>query len=189
MSQAVHATSSKLEGPYERVELAIPTQTHNTYYAFSPLDKIHLIYSIFGGNNPESCNPYKKCTNGSTPGHGSGVHPDSWQPAPTCPLVHGTYLHYSSSLNGPWQNAGQLRFDTTGCSNCGFSNPGERPFLSSIPRSRANTFFSLAVHLYPRAFPAVHIPRYHHRRRCRHRRISTSPVHLSQRHRHHARPG
>ena len=54
MSQAVHAVSDSLEGPYERSGLAIPTQTHNTYYAYSVPDKMHLIYHIFFGNNPES---------------------------------------------------------------------------------------------------------------------------------------
>jgi hypothetical protein len=123
--QAAHTVSTSIEGPYKRAGLAIPTQTHNTYYAYSQADKLHLIYSIFGGKNPESCNPYKNCTNGTTPGHGGGVKPDHWKPDPSCPLDHGTYVHYSSSLNGPWQNAGPLRVNTSGCPHCGTSNPGK----------------------------------------------------------------
>jgi hypothetical protein len=97
MSQAVHAVSDSLEGPYKRSGLAIPTQTHNTYYAYSAPDKLHLIYSIFSGTNPESCNPYKNCTDGTTPGHGgerssvtqSRTHPVSLvsPPDPSKPLV------------------------------------------------------------------------------------------------------
>ena len=83
MSQAAHTVSDKMEGPYTRVGLAIPTQTHNTYYAYSAPDKMHLLYSIFSGTNPESCNPYKTCSNGTTPGHGGGVRPDNWKPEPT----------------------------------------------------------------------------------------------------------
>merc|ERR1719174_888833 len=98
MSQAAHTVSKSLDGPYERVGLAIPTQTHNTYYAYSPLDKMHLIYSIFGGNNPESCNPYKNCTDGTTPGHTGGVRPSTWNPPPTCPMEGGAHVHYSSTL-------------------------------------------------------------------------------------------
>ena len=73
MSQAVHAVSDSVEGPFKRVALVIPTQTHNTYYAYSAPDMMHLIYSIFSGTSPESCNPYKQCTDGTTPGHGGGV--------------------------------------------------------------------------------------------------------------------
>ena len=92
MSQAAHTVSDKMEGPYTRVGLAIPTQTHNTYYAYSAPDKMHLLYSIYSGTNPESCNPYKTCTNGTTPGHGGGVHPDSWKPEPT---VRRTCHHHT----------------------------------------------------------------------------------------------
>lgn len=74
MSQAVHAVSDNMEGPFDRVDVAIPTQSHNIFYAYSPTDKKHLIYHIFGGDNPESCNPYLKCTNGSTPGANGYVY-------------------------------------------------------------------------------------------------------------------
>ena len=123
MSQAVHAVSDAMDGPYTRVELAIPTQTHNTYYAYSAPDKLHLLYSIFGGTNPESCNPYKNCTDGTTPGHAGGVHPDRWLPAPSCPIEHSTFVHYSRSLGGPWVSAGPLQVDRVGCPSCGDSNP------------------------------------------------------------------
>jgi len=125
MSQSVHAVSAKREGPYTRAGLAITTQSHNTYYAYSPLDKMHLIYSIFGGTSPESCNVYKTCTDGTTPGHPGGVKPDSWLPAPTCAdgLNPGAHVHYSTSLDGPWMNAGRIKVSTTGCKACGDSNP------------------------------------------------------------------
>ena len=124
MSQAAHAVSTSLEGPYKRVGLAVPTQTHNTYYAYSPTDQMHLLYGIFDGKSPESCNPYFKCTNGSTPGHGPGVRPQNWEPKPTCPSVGGAHLHYSPSLDGPWKSfGGRLPVDTAGCAACGSSNP------------------------------------------------------------------
>ena len=98
MSQAAHAVSDSIEGPYERVGLAIPTESHNIYYAYSPTDKMHLIYHIFSGTSPESCNPYRNCTDGTTPGHGGGVKPAHWKPASTCDAATGTYLHYSRYL-------------------------------------------------------------------------------------------
>ena len=68
MSRGAHAVSKTAEGPYTRVETIIETEAHNIFYAYSPSDQMHLLYHIFQGNNPESCNPYFPCTNGSTPG-------------------------------------------------------------------------------------------------------------------------
>lgn len=125
MSQAVHAVSKSPAGPFKREDLVIPTQAHNTYYAYSQPDQMHLIYHIFSGENPESCNPYLKCTNGSTP-NGHGLRPPStpW-PKPTCSITNGgAHVHYSKSLNGPWLSAGKLTINTTGMPPAaGSSNP------------------------------------------------------------------
>lgn len=121
MSQSVHAVSETVQGPYRRVETVIGTESHNTYYVYSPTDKMHLIYTIFSGTSPKSCNPYLACTNGTTPG-GKGLHPpDGWAP-PTCPGGMGPHgvIHYSKSLNGPWTSAGAINF--TGPAH-GTSNP------------------------------------------------------------------
>jgi hypothetical protein len=40
-----------------------------------------------------------------------------------CPLEHGTFIHFSSTLSGPWESAGKLQTNTTGCVGCGSSNP------------------------------------------------------------------
>lgn len=128
-SQAAHVTSSIISGPYRRAGLAIPTQAHNVFYAYSQPDQMHLIYHIFGGDNPESCNPYLNCTNGTTPG-GHGIHPPNtpW-PAPTCHPVGGAHLHYSKSLDGPWISAGRLKVDQTGMpATGGTSNPAPYVF-------------------------------------------------------------
>lgn len=130
MSQAAHAVSKTPEGPYTRVSTAIPTQTHNVYYAYSAPDKMHLIYHIFGGDNPESCNPYYPCTNGSTPHcKGLGPPPGHW-PKPSCTVRNGgAHAHYSKSLDGPWQSAGKLRINTAGMpSVAGSSNPAPYVF-------------------------------------------------------------
>lgn len=130
MSQAVHGVSSTPEGPYTRLEVAIPTQTHNTYYAYSAPDKTHLIYSIFGGESPASCNPpFPNCTDGSTPGGQGGVRPRVWSPGNECPnKASGAHIHYSKSLDGPWLSAGPLETNAKGCVGplglgCGSSNP------------------------------------------------------------------
>ena len=40
-----------------------------------------------------------------------------------CPLEHGTFIHFSPTLSGPWKSAGKLQTNTTGCVGCGSSNP------------------------------------------------------------------
>jgi hypothetical protein len=124
MSQAAHAVSHSPLGPFKRTGLAIPSESHNIFYAYSPTDEMHLIYHIFSGTSPESCNPYfKGCTDGTTPRTTGGVRPRHWQPAETCKGEGGTHVHYSKSLEGPWLSAGPLKTDTTGCLGCGDSNP------------------------------------------------------------------
>jgi hypothetical protein len=124
-SQAAHATSSAELGPYTRTDLAIQTETHNVFYAYSAPDKMHLIYTIFSGTSPASCNPpFPGCTNGTTPGTTGGVTPRTYSPPDTCPHYRGgAYIHYSKSLDGPWVSAGPLQTATTGCPGCGDSNP------------------------------------------------------------------
>lgn len=112
MSRGAHAISKTAEGPYTRVETVIETEAHNIFYAYSPSDEMHLLYHIFQGNNPESCNPYFPCTNGSTPGAtGHGLKPPPGMPHNiTCPINHTTSIHYSKSLDGPWERV-DLTFD------------------------------------------------------------------------------
>ena len=124
MSQAAHGVSKSKAGPFERVGVAVPTQTHNVYYAYSPTDQVHLIYSIFSGTSPEACNPYfKGCTNGSTPGTQGGVRPRRWSPPSTCKGEGGAHVHWSKSLNGPWTSHGPLKTNTNGYEYPGSSNP------------------------------------------------------------------
>ncbi len=40
MSQATHAVADTLAGPYKKVDIALPTESHNVYYAYSPVDKV-----------------------------------------------------------------------------------------------------------------------------------------------------
>ena len=123
MSQSVHAVATAVEGPYARAaddNPIIPTVSHNTIYAYSAPDKTHLIYTIFEGTSPQSCNPYLACTSGTTPG-GEGLHPPAGWPAANCtggPGARGV-LHYSKSLDGPWTSAGPITYK--------YSNPGGVP--------------------------------------------------------------
>ena len=73
LSTSVRATSAHAEGPYEFAETIVGTESHNTIYAYSPTDKVHLMYSIFEGTWPQSCNPAPACTDGTTVG-GKGLH-------------------------------------------------------------------------------------------------------------------
>ena len=57
LSQATHAVSASPTGPFRRRGVVIPTQTHNTYYTYSKPDRVHLLYHIFSGTSPRSCNP------------------------------------------------------------------------------------------------------------------------------------
>eukprot|EP00040_Diaphanoeca_grandis_P024864 m.137143 g.137143 ORF g.137143 m.137143 type:complete len:403 (-) comp29908_c0_seq2:307-1515(-) len=111
MSQATHATSPNVTGPFTKVDVAVGTFTHNVYYAYNPKEELHLLYHIGAGTNPSSCNPYFNCTNGTTP-HAKGIQPPDapWPPA-TCPLTRASNLHYSKSLSGPWMDAGPLKLN------------------------------------------------------------------------------
>ena len=60
LSQATHAVSASPTGPFRRRGVVIPTQTHNTYYAYSKPDRVHLLYHIFSGTSPRSCNPVRQ---------------------------------------------------------------------------------------------------------------------------------
>lgn len=91
-----------LEGPYTPVDIAVPTEAHNIYYAFSPTDQTHLLVHIGLGDNPPSCNPFPVCTNGTTPGACGVSPPPNWA-KPTCAPNMTTVIHYSHSLDGPWQ--------------------------------------------------------------------------------------
>ena len=129
MSQVVHAVAESAAGPYRRKGVLISTEAHNTYYAYSPPDRMHLLYTIFGGDNPPSCNPWFACSNGTTPG-ARGIQPPSGRwPKPTCPPAHSVHVHYSRSLDGPWHRAGPIRIDATGMPpNGGSSNPAPHIF-------------------------------------------------------------
>ena len=124
MSTSSHAISDKVNGPYTKVKTIVGTESHNTIYVYSPVNKMHLIYTIKTGTSPESCNPYLKCANGTTPG-GHALHPPAgWAPS-TCsgPGGYGV-IHSATDVNGPWTNAGAFavaplpkRPDTAGTSN------------------------------------------------------------------------
>ena len=133
-SLAAHAVSTSGPlGPYTRVGEAIGTETLNVLYAYSAVDKMHLIYSIFGGVSPASCNPpFIGCTNGTTPNTTGGVRPRQWEPQNTCPSTppdgkNSAHIHYSKSLDGPWKSTGRLIPSAAGCHGCGISNPA--PFI------------------------------------------------------------
>ena len=135
MSQSIRATSDHIEGPYTRAETVIGTESHNTLYAYSAPDKMHLIFTIFGGASPESCNPYLQCTNGSTPG-GVGLHPPrGWAPK-NCPRSIRNPIHYSESLEGPFRSNGGIVVSygkharpPASAAQPGLSNPGRFPPL------------------------------------------------------------
>lgn len=93
MSQATLVQSPSLTGPYERVGVVAPTETHNVFYARAP-DGTHLVYHIGQSDNPSSCNPWIQCVNGTTP--------PSNRSKPTCPPDMSCALHYAASLDGPW---------------------------------------------------------------------------------------
>ena len=64
---------------------------------------MHLIYTIFAGDSPRSCNPAPpNCRNGITPG-GSQLHYDGpWAKNICNSTGRDTNIHYSSSIDGPW---------------------------------------------------------------------------------------
>lgn len=135
MSQSVLATSDRVEGPYARKSVIIPTVSHNTIYAYSPSDKTHLIYTIFEGDSPPSCNPFLVCTRGVTPG-AQGLRPPGHWPPFNCsggPGARGV-LHHAKSLDGPWINSGPIKYsyeNSAGVkppSNAGTSNPAPYVF-------------------------------------------------------------
>ena len=52
MSQTTHAVGDLAAGPFTKVDVGIPTQSHNAFYSFSPPDKKHLVYHIGYGADP-----------------------------------------------------------------------------------------------------------------------------------------
>ena len=131
LSTSVRATSAKAEGPYEFAETIVGTESHNTIYAYSPTDKVHLMYTIFEGTWPQSCNPAPACTDGTTPG-GHGLHPPKL-PNNTCggsPGGRGV-VHWAKSFDGPWTSVGPVTVDWGAGGqppNGGVSNPSPYVF-------------------------------------------------------------
>ena len=74
------------------------------------MDRTHLIYTIFNGSSPASCNPYIACSNGTTPGARTGsLRPSQRYPGPmVCPAGPRGVIYYSASLAGPWRSAGAV---------------------------------------------------------------------------------
>lgn len=134
MSQSVRATADSPEGPYTRQEVVIGTESHNTYYGYSPTDGMHLIYTIFPGESPRSCNPPPpNCSNGVTPG-GDQLHYRGPWASNTCNSTgKRTNIRSSRSLLGPWEtHAIDFSYDAapngTAPPNCGTSNPAPYVF-------------------------------------------------------------
>jgi hypothetical protein len=98
MSTIVDTVSSTASaaGPYERVGVIIPREAHNAYYAYDPKSKMHLIYHI-GSADDRNPPEWTNCTNGSTPG---STHPLTLTRGPL--WTHLQYVHYATSLAGPW---------------------------------------------------------------------------------------
>lgn len=94
-SQIVRAVSSQPSGPYVHEKVVVPTQAHNPYYVQDPVTRTHLIFHIGGGDNPPTpSHPFLNCTNGTTP-----IDMDLSSPVYTSQ----PYIHYSSSLEGPFK--------------------------------------------------------------------------------------
>ena len=74
-STTVRATADRVEGPYTHAATVVGSESHNAFYAYSPTDKVHLVYGIFQGTWPESCNPPPHCTDGTTPGESTALSP------------------------------------------------------------------------------------------------------------------
>lgn len=129
MSTIAHTVADRPEGPYQKVGVAVGTQAHNAYYTYSPSDKMHLLYHIGGGDNPDSCNPYfQGCEGGITP-NCTGIRPPHGWPAPSCPSNSVTHIHYSKSLDGPWTSAGSINVTTKKLPfDAGTSNPAPYVF-------------------------------------------------------------
>ena len=100
MSTTVHAVADSIEGPYSKVSTLVGTESHNTIYVYSPVDKTHLIYTIFSGMAPERCNPYIHCQGGTTPNSTAGsLRPHKPWPPMTGNCTVGLSLSLNLSLN------------------------------------------------------------------------------------------
>jgi len=129
MSTIAHTVSPTVEGPYRKLDTAVPTQAHNAYYTYSAKDKMHLLYHIGGADNPDSCNPYYQgCSAGITP-NCTGIRPPAHWPTPSCPANSQAHISYSPTLEGPWKSAGVINISTPHLpSNAGTSNPAPYVF-------------------------------------------------------------
>ena len=43
MSTSVHAVADQIEGPYSKKETIVGTESHNTIYVYSPVDKVRVV--------------------------------------------------------------------------------------------------------------------------------------------------
>eukprot|EP00565_Helicotheca_tamesis_P001055 CAMPEP_0185740950 /NCGR_PEP_ID=MMETSP1171-20130828/38694_1 /TAXON_ID=374046 /ORGANISM="Helicotheca tamensis, Strain CCMP826" /LENGTH=661 /DNA_ID=CAMNT_0028412883 /DNA_START=27 /DNA_END=2015 /DNA_ORIENTATION=- len=131
MSQSVRATADTIEGPYEFEEVIIGTESHNTYYAYSEHDDMHLIYTLFAGDSPAYCNPPPPgCRNGITPGGNKMRYKGEWAEN-TCKTVgRRIAIFYSRSLTGPWErHLVDFSYGSEGRPfNAGTSNPAPYVF-------------------------------------------------------------
>jgi hypothetical protein len=112
-ASAVWRARSRLDLPPDR----IASSRGCRYYAYSAPDQIHLIYTLFDGSSPESCNPFLVCTNGSTPNATRGAitpPPGTNWPKPTCRPTRGAYVHWSKSFDGPWSEGIPLDLNPVG---------------------------------------------------------------------------
>lgn len=129
-STSVRATADKIEGPYTHAATIVGSESHNAIYAYSPTDQVHLMYNIFEGTWPASCNPPPHCTDGTTPG-GHGLHPPKSGPLYPPNRCKGSpggrgVVSWAKSIEGPWTSVGPVTVDWGAGGqppNGGVSNP------------------------------------------------------------------
>ena len=133
MSTIVDTVSSTASaaGPYTRVGVVVPRESHNAYYAYDPASKTHLIYHIGGGDTGAEPPQWTNCTNGTTPGSLALSSLGAAGPKGAEPLwTHVQYVHHAVSLAGPWLRENFTSPPVGGNdSDIGWGNDNPAPFI------------------------------------------------------------
>ena len=103
-SHVAKAVAATPHGPYTHEKIVIPTQAHNPCYVQDPPTGTHLIFHIGGGDNPPSpSNVFLNCTNGTTPAPPPPQLQQQHSAAPATMTPSQPYVHFSDSLDGPFE--------------------------------------------------------------------------------------
>ena len=114
-SEVVHAVADSPLGPFSIQETVLKRFAHNP--TIHKVGDEYLLFHIGCSATEEPCTTCKKCTNGTTPPALQAASRMALSGGDSCNGPHWTGLHTSKSLDGPWEDQGEVTIQTTKPSN------------------------------------------------------------------------